>query len=381
MVNELGKKTDEIVLKLLHYFVTEEGYNPIVLHGAKDEIWLEKLNSNYQIVRIVTNYIHNDEQLNFDQFKTTKILKKIKQKTLILHMNTLNIFLNVGESVNIKNTNKNMALAYIKKISDLNKYPFIIEVFPQITEKTKFKEKGMNLFMKITKDLNIKNEKENKVVEQTFKLKKPVLTFALIGINILIFILMYILGDGSDDVLTLLKFGANYKPLVLYGDYYRIFTSAFLHIGFLHLLFNCYGIYIIGSQIESYYGKIKYIGIYLFSIISAGLLSLVFSTSISAGASGAIFGLLGALLYFGYHYRVYLGTALKNQIIPLILINLVYGFLMPGIDNAAHVGGLIGGFLIAMALGVLNKTSKQEKINGIIMSIIYIVFLIILIFK
>jgi len=66
---------DEMVIKLLHYFITEKGYSPIVLHGAKDEIWLENLTGNYQIVRIVSNYIHNDEQLNFDLFKTTNSKK------------------------------------------------------------------------------------------------------------------------------------------------------------------------------------------------------------------------------------------------------------------------------------------------------------------
>ena len=70
-------KNDEMVMKLLHYFITEQGYNPIVLHGAKDEIWLENSDNEYQIVRIVTNYIHNDEQFDFDHYKATKIINFI----------------------------------------------------------------------------------------------------------------------------------------------------------------------------------------------------------------------------------------------------------------------------------------------------------------
>ena len=73
------EKNDELVMKLLHFFITEQGYSPIVLHGAKTEIWLENLDENYQIVRIVSNYIHNDEQLNFDLFRTQKIVNKIKK--------------------------------------------------------------------------------------------------------------------------------------------------------------------------------------------------------------------------------------------------------------------------------------------------------------
>ena len=89
---------------------------------------------------------------------------------------------------------------------------------------------------------------------------------------------------------------------------------------------------------------------------------------------------MGALLYFGYHYRVYLGNTLKSQIIPLIILNLGLGFAISGIDNFAHVGGLIGGLLITIALGVKYKSTKSEQINGIIMSFILFVFLILLAF-
>ena len=100
------------------------------------------------------------------------------------------------------------------------------------------------------------------------------------------------------------------------------------------------------------------------------------TTTVSVGASGAIFGLLGAMLYFGYHYRVYLGTVIKSQIIPLILLNIVLGFLVPGIDNAAHIGGLIGGTLMLVGLGVDYKSVTFEKVNGVITTILYLAFLI-----
>ena len=98
-------KNDEILMKLLHYFVAEEGYSPIILHGAKDEIWLEKMDSNYQIVRIVSNYIHNTEQLDFDLYRTKQIAKKIKKKTFSFNMNVLSLFVNLGDNVNMENHN------------------------------------------------------------------------------------------------------------------------------------------------------------------------------------------------------------------------------------------------------------------------------------
>lgn len=376
-MQEKVNKSDELIMKLLHYFITDKGYTPIVLQGAENEIWLENLNEDYKIIRLVSNYIHNNEQFNFDMFRTKQIMKKIKKKTMSLSINALAIFINLGDNVVLKeNKSDNVDYVYIKKLEDLNKYSFVMEEFPNITKKTKFKEKGMDLFIKLTGDITKKSETDARKAEDVFSKKKPVVTYALIAINIIVFLLMYILGNGSRDVSTLIKFGANYSLLVKGGQYYRLLTSAFLHIGFIHLLVNCYALYVIGPQIESFYGKIKYLLIYLSSAIFGSLLSTLFSTGISAGASGAIFGLMGAMVYFGYHYRVYLDGVLKSQIIPLIIVNLALGFMLSGIDNAAHIGGLVGGALVSMSLGVKYKSTKSEKINGLIMTLMFLVFLI-----
>ena len=233
----------------------------------------------------------------------------------------------------------------------------------------------------LTNKINEKNVEDAKKAEDVFKIKKPVVTYALIAINVIVFALMYLIGDGSYSISTLLSFGANYAPLIKAGEYYRLITSAFLHIGILHLLVNMYGLYIIGQQLESFYGRTKYLLIYLFSAITGNLLSMVFANNtVGAGASGAIFGLLGSLLYFGYHYRIYLGTTIKSQIIPLILLNLFIGFVSVGIDNFAHIGGLIGGVLISIALGVKYKSTKSEKINGLVLTTIFTAFIVYLAF-
>ena len=83
---------------------------------------------------------------------------------------------------------------------------------------------------------------------------------------------------------------------------------------------------------------------------------------------------MGSLVYFGYHYRVYLGNVIKSQIIPLIAVNLLFGFLSTGIDNFAHIGGLIGGAVITIALGVKDKSTTFEKINGWIITAIFLAF-------
>jgi len=366
-----------IVMKLLHYFITEKNYNPIMLQGAEDEIWLENLENDYKIIRIVSNHIHNEEQLDFDLYKARHIIKKIKKKTFSLKMNALTIFTDLGDNVELKE-NDNIDCIYLYDEKDINKYDFLYKYFPDINKKLKFSEEGLQLFIKITNDINRKNKNDAERVEEIFKPKKNIVTMGLIIINVAIYIYMMLFGQ-YDNIIN--KF-ALYGPYVVrYKEYYRLITCAFLHGDILHLLFNSYALFVIGSQIENFMGKAKYIIIYFVSIIVASLFSILLTKGVSIGASGAIFGLMGALLYFGYHYRVYLGTVLKSQIIPLIIFNLLIGFISNGIDNYAHIGGLIGGALATMWLGVKYKSTKTEMVNGFVVLSILIGFLVFMTLK
>ena len=366
---------DVIMFKLAHYFITEKNYNPIILHGINDLIWLENLDEYYRVIRLVGHYIHNNEQLNFDKFKVNKIIKNIKRKTLSLKMDVLNIYVDLGDNVDLKESKDKSLSFFIKNVSDL-KNVGIIEIFPDIVEKTKFDENGIELMVKITDDINKKNAKSSVEHLNTFEKKLPVISYIIIGICVVMFLAMYIFGRGSYDTATLLMFGANVDTLVKSGEFYRLITCAFLHIGILHLLFNMYALYVIGPQVESFFGKYKFIIIYLVSALSASILSIAFNhNTVCAGASGAIFGLLGSILYFGYHYRIYLGNVIKSQIIPIIAINLLFGFMVSGIDNFAHIGGLVGGIIITMAVGVPYKSKKSEKINGCVLLLIYLAFI------
>ena len=370
---EMNEK-NTLAMKLLHYFITEKGYTPIILQGAEDEIWLENLDEDYKIVRIVIRYIHNDEQYKFDVFKTNRILKKIKKKTLSFKLNTLSIFLDLGGSVNLDEfKSDNITAVEVHEENEVKKNKLLKSIFPDLSKKLKFSEDGVALFVKVTNDINAHNKKDQEKVADVFSPKKPVVTYALILINVFMFLFPLINGT-TEEFYNLF---ASYGPFVKMGDYYRLISAAFMHANIAHLIFNMYALWIIGMQLESFIGKWRYLVVYLFSAISGSLLSVIVTPdAVSVGASGAIFGLLGALLYFGYHYRVYLGTVIKSQIIPLIVINLLLGFMVPGIDNAAHIGGLIGGTLIMIGVGVKYKSSNFERINGLIVSAIYLGFLI-----
>ncbi len=377
-------KKDEVIMKLVHYFITEENYNPIVVNGVKDEIWLENSDGPYRIIRINSNNIFNKEQLNYDYFKIESIVKQIKKKTFSFNVNTLNILLDVNEDLKIEAT-KNITPVPLLG-NDLNiTDEEILEAFPNINEKLLKDTTGVDLIINVTKDINEKTEKDNRVYERTFKPKKIVFTNLIILACIIMFVIECIM-DGAgvllDGVTTLtaLKLGANLRALLQAGEIWRLISAAFLHANLIHLALNMYSLYVVGSQIENFLGKTKFLLVYVISAITGCLLSAVASSSPSVGASGAIFGLLGSLLYFGYHYRTYLGNVVKTQIIPIIALNLFLGFMSPGIDNFAHIGGLVGGLFATMALGIDGRSKGYEKINGTLCLLIFIGFLSYLLF-
>ena len=369
-----------VVMKLLHYFITEKDYNPIILQGADNEIWLENMNEDYKVVRIVTEKIYNDEQFTFDSFKTKRIVKKIKRKTLTFNIPVLSIFLNLGDNVSKEELNNkpNQICINLKGEDGLKNNSEIVKLFPDIIKKTKFAESGVELFAKITTDINKHNENDAREAEKVFKSKTPYITYIIILLNVIAYIYTYMIGDTNSIIGA---FAVN-GPAIRSGEYYRLITGMFLHGGIFHILFNMYALYVIGSQLESFLGKIKYIIIYLLSGISGGLLSMILSGSsvFSIGASGAIFGLMGSLLYFGLQYRVYLGNFVRTQLVPLLVFNLILGAVSPGIDNFGHIGGLIGGILTTKALGINGKTSKFNDINGIIITCLYFIGIVYLAF-
>lgn len=382
MSNVLIRKSDQVMMSLVHYFVTKENYAPINVQGVKDEIWLENLNGPYRIIRISCNSIINEEQFEFDIFKMKHIMRQIKKKTMSFKINALNICLDLSKKVDEGNI-KNIETIRVEDIKDIFNSE-IVKSFPSIKNELLETDDGLELIINVTNDINEKTEKENEKFNDVFSPKRIIFTNIISLICILMYVIVGVYGNNffNFDANVLAKFGANNILLVKNGEIYRLLTCAFLHVGLIHLVVNMYSLRVIGPSVEGLIGKGKFVFIYLISAISASLMSLVFvdSNIVSVGASGAIFGLMGALLYFGYHYRLYLNDAIKTQIIPVILFNLIIGFMMPGIDNGAHIGGLIGGYLATMAIGIKNKSEKKDMINGWIVLILYLLFLSYIVF-
>ena len=365
-------KKDDIMLKILHYFITEEDYKPVIINGLDNEIWLENMENDLKLIRINTNYIHNEEQFKSDIFKVKTIMKSIKRNTLSFKMTTLNLLLDTGDNVSIID-NENIETIKIDGLDDFKKNKFVKEFFPQVKE-TDFNDKVDPVeFFKLTEDMNQNTMKKEKKLEKIFSPKKPVVTYILIVLNLMVF--LYGVLHGNDELINM--FGNNYE-LVQNGEFYRLFTCMFVHADILHILFNMIALYSIGPVVERYYGKSKFLLIYLVSGLLGSIFSGVFMTadSISIGASGAIFGLLGSISYFTYYYRATLQGILRGSIMPVIIINLVIGFLSSSIDLSAHIGGLIGGILISMAIGIGDKHRKSDQINGLVVLVLMAAFLI-----
>lgn len=178
-------------------------------------------------------------------------------------------------------------------------------------------------------------------------------TFGLIAINVVIFIISAILSKNFFDIDTsvLFKMGAKYNQAILNnGEYWRLIASTFLHGGIIHLAVNMYSVYYAGAQVHKVFGGKKYIAIYILSGLGASITSMIDRTTLSVGASGAIFGLIGAMAAFAYIERRRIGKQYLMSLISILLANLMIGFILPNIDNLAHLGGLVVGLVLGFIL-------------------------------
>jgi membrane associated rhomboid family serine protease len=179
-------------------------------------------------------------------------------------------------------------------------------------------------------------------------------TFFFLGVNIAVFVLMSLAG-GTTNETTLMAFGVKSNAQIDQGEIWRFVTPVFIHIGLLHLFFNSYALWIVGPQVEKLYGGARFVLLYLVTGVAGVAGSYFYHPEIvSAGASGAIFGLFGVLLVFGIRYRhsipPFFKRAVGTGVLPVILINLIIGFTIPGIDNSAHIAGLLAGAALAAVL-------------------------------
>lgn len=185
--------------------------------------------------------------------------------------------------------------------------------------------------------------------------KRSTCTIVLIVINAAVFVILSFLGRTEDGGF-MLEHGAMYVPYVIGNEqYYRLFTSMFLHFGITHLTNNLLMLRLLGWNLETEVGGVKFLIIYLLSGLGGNLLSAVIDIriqeyAVAGGASGAIFGIIGALLYIAIRNHGHVGNVTGRGILFMIGLSLYFGFTSTGVDNFAHIGGLLAGFLACVLL-------------------------------
>ncbi|WP_204842950.1 rhomboid family protein [Priestia flexa] len=216
---------------------------------------------------------------------------------------------------------------------------------------------------------------ERKEEERLFQYGKPFFTYIFLVAQILMFLFLEWKGS-SEDPLTLIEYGAKYNPLILEGEWWRFFTPIIIHIGVFHLLMNSLALYYLGTLVERMYGSARFLFIYIAAGFAGVLGSFVWTSNLSAGASGAIFGCFGALLFLARtNPRVFFRTIGYN-VLALIVINLIFGLVVPGIDNAGHIGGLVGGFLAASIVSLPKKPKLYVQIPAFVSTVLLVLGLL-----
>lgn len=377
MGKALGLNEDYLFWSMVKKLSAGYGYRIITLTENHQEIWLENTHEKkHPVIRLMRHDLDWASWLNRDIERTSLNGEKIRQKLYKKPLEVLNIYVTSFAPVD--------DYEFTRKPTINNKTT--IHTF--ILETDAFNERMEELQQILSKSLSIElpgsgevqaeeideikqsalaeSVKMAKQEQQLFQQGKPFFTYILMAIQIAVFIIMEFSG-GSTNTKTLIDFGAKYTPLMLQGEWWRFFAPMVIHIGFFHLAMNTLSLYFIGAEVERIFGRTRFLLLYVFAGFAGVLASFIMSPTVSAGASGAVFGCFGALLYFGLsHPKLFMRTMGMNVIV-LIVINLGYGFSVGNVDNAGHIGGLIGGFL---ASGVLNLPKSKQLVKQLVFAVV-----------
>jgi rhomboid protease GluP len=184
-------------------------------------------------------------------------------------------------------------------------------------------------------------------------------TVIILTINFGLYLVMvvYSLRAGNEgafmglDGRTLFDFGAKYQDAILLGQWWRLITAGFLHGGMFHILMNSWVLFDLGANVEQFYGTSRMLVIYFVSTVTGFLASMFWNPGLSVGASAALLGLIGAMIAFGVTQRSTLGSAIRSMYVRWLIYVLIFGLMFPMVDNAAHMGGLVGGFAVGYLAG------------------------------
>lgn len=359
---------DYLFWRLIHEFVVKQDFRMIRISEDGYEVWLEPIKKKkYQIIRLNRYDIDWGNRLARDIEYTGNLFSQIRKQSRVNSLHLLNVYVSSYPPVddvptqllNEYNIDKTTISSLLIEKGNLD------ESIGELEQKLSISLQPITghhenidyeTVQRLKHEVLTYSNNRRKQEKEVFEHSKPFFTYIFIAIQVLMFLLLELNGGSTNDK-TLIQFGAKYNPAIVDGEWWRLFTPMVLHIGFLHLLMNTIALFYLGSTVERIYGKFRFLFIYIIAGLAGSICSFAFNTSLSAGASGAIFGCFGALLYFGIVHRTLFFRTMGSNIIIVIGINLAFGFLVPGVDNNAHIGGLLGGFLAA----IIVQLPKQKR--------------------
>jgi rhomboid protease GluP len=364
----LENREEFLFWRLAHYFISSQGYRIIQLFNNQQELWLEKIeNKHTPVIRLLRYNIDWSNRMQRDMEIVGANGEKIRKTITRGELKVLNIYVSahppIGEyehHINkpyiVESSKTKIDSVLLTRVEETSAFQQLSSKYGQEISfplEENYSSEDVETVKQSALSSAITKEKAEKAILSN---GKPALTYFFIILQVMVYIFLEFKG-GSTNTSTLIKYGAKFNPLILDGEWWRFITPIFLHIGFLHLIMNTLALYYLGTAVERIYGNFRFLFIYLFAGLSGSIASFIFSPNLSAGASGAIFGCFGALLYFSVIYPKLFFRTMGINIFVVLAINLSLGFTMPGIDNAGHIGGLVGGFL---ATGIVHFPKKKK---------------------
>lgn len=361
----------------------EKGFDILHMDETKKEIWLEqKIGRNSHLVRIAHHSFDWANQLKEDMNvllqKAQGIKRMLTGKKTIIHTVYIAKYPPVDDWESLKkplpvkgDKQMEVSLYYLDQEKRQEEKNRLFTNLAKEAPEFQFPESEAEMeqeTIRLNERLQLLEQKQREETESIFFYGKPFFLYLFLVLNLAMFYLLEVNG-GSTSPATLIEFGAKYNPAILDGEWWRIITSMFLHVGFLHLFMNMLALFYLGMAVERIYGSTRFLIIYFLAGIAGGVTSFVFNTQVAAGASGAIFGLFGALLYFGVNHTKLFFKTMGWNLLFIIGLNIVIGVSIPQIDNGAHMGGLIGGFL---ASAIVSLPRNRKFFISVLSFVIYV---------
>ncbi len=340
----------ELAMNIINYLMIEENY---IYVGNESDVWLENLSHpTVQLIYINQRHIFNEDQANqlFKQVDT--IRARLRRRYLMGRLNVVVLNLESSSSQFLMSKRSYLKIAHVKQPKDLQDNVEFQQFFPHLKE-AQLDQPMTNLIPQMHQSTKEKALNLKKIL--MFQ-KKPFITYGFVGCLVLMFLFLQFKPIRNWSVSVAIQYGAKYNPLILAGQYYRLLTSAFLHFDLLHLLFNLVFIFQFGKIIEQMFGWWRMLVLIMASALFGNLFSYAFVEGPSVGASTVAYGLLGALLFLGLENRKMFMHLVRTLVFPILLFSVIWMFLEPNIDIYGHLGGFLGGFLIASILGLPKQT-------------------------